>query len=136
MDPDCSLDDVLSDDVVDAAHAITLPVPDIENLAEVENAVRSASIGIASRDALARFVIQNDYLLKLIPLVEIAEDKKRHLDLHKLCTIFKTLILLNDHSIIETAVTDPFIMPVLGALECKCQYLSVCLINTLLSNNR
>jgi protein phosphatase-4 regulatory subunit 3 len=59
------------------------------------------------------------YLLKLAPLVEEAERLHLINDLHKLCTITKHLILLNDTSIIELAVTDQAVMGVVGALECE-----------------
>lgn len=109
------LDDVLSDDVADP-HSIMLPTPDLANLTEIESAIRLASNG-ASRDALARFIIQTDYVTKLVPLVEIAEDLENLPDLHKLCAIMKTLILLNDHTILDQVVTDELFMGVVGALE-------------------
>jgi protein phosphatase-4 regulatory subunit 3 len=40
-------------------------------------------------------------------------------DLHRLCNIMKSLILLNDNTIIETVVADQIILGVVGALECK-----------------
>lgn len=117
-------DDGLSDDVGESSgHPIMLPNPDLGNLAEIENAIRLASSGAASRDALARFIIQADYVTKLVPLVEVAEDLESLTDLHKLCTIMKTLILLNDHTIIEQVVTDELFMGVVGALECKSSFL-------------
>jgi len=96
-----------------------LPNPDLASLTDIDNTIRLASSGTASRDALARFIIQADYVTKLVPLIEMAEDLESHLDLHKLCTIMKTLILLNDHTIIEQVVTDDLFMGVVGALECQ-----------------
>lgn len=69
------------------------------------------------RDALAKFIISEDYIPKLTPLVEMAEDLESLPDLHRLCNIMKTLILLNDTAIIEYAVTDDMILGVVGALE-------------------
>jgi len=111
-------DDNLSDDIVDPS-SIMLPNPDLANLTDIDNAIRLASSGTASRDGLARFIIQADYVTKLVPLVEVAEDLESLLDLHKLCTIMKTLILLNDHTVIEQVVTDDLFMGVVGALECQ-----------------
>src|SRR5215469_6010819 len=120
-DTDCSfdIDDGLSDDVVDPSQPIMLPDPDLASLTEIDNAVRLANSTAASRDNLARFVIAKDYIRKLVPLVEVAEDLESLQDLHKLCTIVRTLILLNDHTILDHVVTDELFMGVVGALECK-----------------
>lgn len=69
------------------------------------------------REALSKYVITEDYIQKLIPLVEIAEDMEDLSSLHRLCNIMKILILLNDTTIIELAVTDDLVLGVVGALE-------------------
>jgi protein phosphatase-4 regulatory subunit 3 len=96
-----------------------LPPPELGNLAEIEQSVRSASLSQVGRDALGKFVLSDNYIDKLIPLVETAEDLESLPDLHRLCNIMKSLILLNDNVIIEHVVTDPIIIGVVGALECK-----------------
>lgn len=96
------------------------PPPELGNLPEIEQITRAASMTQAGRDALSKFVIREDYIAKLIPLVQIAEDLESLPDLHRLCSIMKSLILLNDNTIIETVVTDPIILGVVGALECTC----------------
>jgi protein phosphatase-4 regulatory subunit 3 len=111
------LDDGLSDELMDHAAAFSLPPPDIGNLAEVENTMRIANSTAAGRDGLAKFVVSAEYIAKLVPLVEIAEDLESLEDLHRLCNVMKTLILLNDTAIIESAVTDDLVSGVVGALE-------------------
>lgn len=69
------------------------------------------------RDALTKFVLTDDYIRKLIPLVSMAEDMEDLTSLHRLCNIMKIMILLNDTSIIEHAVTDDMVLGVVGALE-------------------
>lgn len=69
------------------------------------------------RDALTKYVLVEEYIQKLIPLVEIAEDMEDLASLHRLCNIMKILILLNDTTVIELIVTDNAIMGVVGALE-------------------
>ncbi|QKX61074.1 uncharacterized protein TRUGW13939_08220 [Talaromyces rugulosus] len=111
-------DDALSDDAIEAyQHPIMLPPPELGNLPEIEQAVRSASLTQVGRDALGKFVLGDNYIDKLIPLVETAEDLESLPDLHRLCNIMKSLILLNDNIIIEHVVTDPIIIGVVGALE-------------------
>jgi protein phosphatase 4 regulatory subunit 3 len=113
-------DDALSDDALESfPNPIMLPPPELGILVELEQMVRGASISQQGRDALSKFVVQDDYITKLLPLVETAEDLESLPDLHRLCNIMKSLILLNDNAIIEHVVTDPIILGVVGALECK-----------------
>jgi len=114
----CPADDGLSDDALEnMTSSFTLNIPDLNNLDEIEQNIRHASITQGGREALAKFLIREEYLLKLIPLVEIAEDLENLPDLHRLCNIMKALILMNDNSIIEYLVTDDIILGVVGALE-------------------
>lgn len=110
-------EDALSDDI-ESYQSIMLPPPELGNLPEIDHVMRAASITQAGRDALSKFVIREEYIPKLIPLVTMAEDLESLSDLHRLCNIMKSLILLNDNTIIETVVTDPIILGVVGALEC------------------
>ncbi|KAH7110586.1 component of IIS longevity pathway SMK-1-domain-containing protein [Dendryphion nanum] len=111
-------DDGLSDDIGgDGISPIMLPPPDLGNLHEVENHMRAANGNLGGREALAKFILQEKYIPKLIPLVEMAEDLESVQDLHRLCSIMKMLILLNDNSIIEYVVTDEVVLGVVGALE-------------------
>jgi hypothetical protein len=81
--------------------------------------MRAANSTPGGREALAKFILAQDYIPKLIPLVDMAEDLESVSDLHRLCSIMKMLILLNDTAIIEYVVTDPVVLGVVGALECK-----------------
>ncbi|KAL2013738.1 hypothetical protein VTN00DRAFT_1263 [Thermoascus crustaceus] len=110
-------DDALSDDALDSFNPVMLPPPELGNLPEIEQMMRAASMSQAGRDALSKFVIRDEYIMKLIPLVTVAEDLESLPDLHRLCNIMKSLILLNDNTIIETVVTDNVILGVVGALE-------------------
>ncbi|GLA60963.1 platinum sensitivity protein [Aspergillus tubingensis] len=109
-------EDALSDEI-ESYQSIMLPPPELGNLPEIDHVMRAASITQAGRDALSKFVIREEYIPKLIPLVTMAEDLESLSDLHRLCNIMKSLILLNDNTIIETVVTDPIILGVVGALE-------------------
>lgn len=112
------LDDGLSDDALESmTTSFTLNNPELGNLDEIENSIRAASITTPGREALAKFLLREEYLMKLIPLVGIAEDLESLSDLHRLCNIMKALILMNDNSIIEHLVDDNIILGVVGALE-------------------
>ncbi|KUJ14399.1 DUF625-domain-containing protein [Mollisia scopiformis] len=112
-------DDALSDDIaIDSfGNSINLPSPSLATLPEIEMQMRSLHNTNPGREALTKYVIAEDYIQKLIPLVEMAEDMEDLASLHKLCNIMKTLILLNDTAIIELAVTDDLVLGVVGALE-------------------
>ena len=109
-------DDGLSDDLLDVA-PISLPEPQLGRLEEVEVAMRGYAANGAAREALGKWVLHHEYILKLGALVDRAEELEQVHDLHRLCTIMKHIILLNDSAVIEFAVTDAAIMGVVGALE-------------------
>ena len=113
-------DDALSDDAMDGSpNPVVLPPPELGNLGEIEQMMHVASTSPAGRDSLSKFVINDNYIQKMLPLVSIAEDLEALPDLHRLCRIIKTVILLNDTQIIEHVVSDNIVLGVVGALECK-----------------
>ncbi|CAH0015332.1 unnamed protein product [Clonostachys rhizophaga] len=108
----------LSDDLaIEVPPTINLPKAELGNLPEIESSMRIMSSTANGRDALSKSIMADDYISKLIPLVEMAEDLESLSDLHRLCNIMKTIILLNDTSIIEHAVSDECVLGVVGALE-------------------
>lgn len=114
----CVPEDGLSDDLaIEVPPTINLPAAEIGNLPDIESSMRIMSSTANGRDALAKSIMADDYISKLIPLVEMAEDLESLNDLHRLCNIMKTIILLNDTSIIEHAVSDECVLGVVGALE-------------------
>lgn len=111
-------DDSLSDDMtMDMTPAIQLPPADLGSLDQLDMAIRNLSQSPAGRDVLAKTIMSENYISKLIPLVEICEDMENLSDLHRLCNIMKTILLLNDTAIIEHAVSDECVFGVVGALE-------------------
>lgn len=110
-------DDAQSDDLERMPMPISLPHPGLGNLKEVDIIMRTTINTLQGREALAKYVLTEDYIRKLIPLVEMAEDMEDLGSLHRLCDIMKNLILLNDNSIIEHAVHDDVVLGVVGALE-------------------
>ena len=98
---------------------VRLPSPELGNLADIDQIMRVATSSPQGRDSLSKFVISEEYIQRIVPLVEMAEDLESLPDLHRLCNIMKMLILLNDSQIIETVVSDQVVLGVVGALECK-----------------
>lgn len=102
---------------MDMPTAIQLPPAELAALGDLESNMRIMSSTQNGRDALAKSIMSDDYINKLIPLVETAEDLESLQDLHRLCNIMKIILLLNDTSIIEHAVSDDCVLGVVGALE-------------------
>lgn len=96
-----------------------LPPPELGNLAEIDHQIRTASTSQQGRESLTKFLLAEDYVRRLAPLLEMAEDLEDLPDLHRLSSIMKMLILLNDTQIIELMVSDSIVLGVVGALECK-----------------
>ncbi|CAK7205177.1 Platinum sensitivity protein [Sporothrix eucalyptigena] len=111
-------EDNMSDEVpVDITATITLPPAELANLEDIETNMRIMSTTASGRDALSRCIISDEYIHKLIPLVEVAEDLESLADLHHLCNIVKIILLMNDTAIIEYALSDECLLGVVGALE-------------------
>lgn len=112
-------DDALSDDLpLDSySTAISLPPPGLGNLPEIQGQINQLGNSPNGRDSLAKYIISEDYIAKIIPLLEQAEDLEDLQSLHRLCNIMKSVILLNDTHIIEHVVSDALILGVVGTLE-------------------
>ncbi|KAF3940557.1 hypothetical protein ABW19_dt0208274 [Dactylella cylindrospora] len=112
-----SADDILSDDNEALLYSVKLPKPELSILPNIENMMHTLTINAAGRDSLAKFIIHDDYIPKLVPLLDMAEDMEMLPELFSLCRIMKIIILLNDSTIIEYIVTDEVVMGVVGILE-------------------
>lgn len=96
------------------------PIPELSNLGEIEHAIGTTSQSAQGRDMLTKFVLGEDYIRKLLPLIEMAEDLEALNELHRLNKIMKMFILLNDNQVVEYMVSEDMVMGVLAALECTC----------------
>ncbi|KAL1922571.1 uncharacterized protein VTP21DRAFT_10110 [Calcarisporiella thermophila] len=96
---------------------LQLPEPELSNLSEIEAAIKDAVRSHYERDKLVSYIVSENYIKKLIPFLEICEDLESLTDLHTLCIIMKSIICLNDATIIESIVQDDLIMGVVGILE-------------------
>lgn len=109
--------DELEDNSDSAFHQ--LPNPELGNLAEIEMQMRAASSNANGRDILGKHILNQEFIQKLIPLLEVAEDLESITHLHSLCNIMKMIILLNDTIIVEKIVQEDVYMGVVGILECE-----------------
>lgn len=112
-------DDDVSDDEGESNpnDPVFLPEPTLAKLAEVEELVHHAMLTVARRESLAKFVLGENYVPKLIASLETAEDMESVADLHRLCNIIKALILLNDAAVFECILKEDVFFGVAGILE-------------------
>ncbi|KAI7871347.1 component of IIS longevity pathway SMK-1-domain-containing protein [Spinellus fusiger] len=98
---------------------IVLPAPEMSNLSDIATIVTGIT-SVQKKDCLASYIMNENYIDKLLPLFESFEDLSSTDDLHLLYTIMKAIILLNSTAIIEFIVSDGVVDGVMGILECKC----------------
>ncbi|KAG4302738.1 hypothetical protein PCK1_001093 [Pneumocystis canis] len=114
-----NVDDFFSDNIIkqNTLSPIHLPTPELSNLPEIEAIVLKANQTISGKESLAKFVLNENYIMQLISLLDVCEDLEILADLHLLCSIMKNIILINDASIIEYILRDDIILGVVGILE-------------------
>ncbi|KAL3941205.1 MAG: hypothetical protein SGARI_000677 [Bacillariaceae sp.] len=96
---------------MNASNSPQLPnPPSLTNLEEIADTIAAVQ-HIQQRESLAMLISQNDcsYLKSLLSLFPSAEDKGDYGSLATLAACVKTILLLNDPSIIELIVTDELI---------------------------
>ncbi|ODQ82788.1 hypothetical protein BABINDRAFT_25004, partial [Babjeviella inositovora NRRL Y-12698] len=93
------------------------PVPTTQSLEQVLEPIGQGSNSVYTREHMAKFLIDHDYILKLVGVFESAEQRRDLKSLHLLCRILKTLTLYNETSIIEIMIEDKVIMGVCGIFE-------------------
>ncbi|KAF9149457.1 Platinum sensitivity protein [Linnemannia schmuckeri] len=96
---------------------ITLPDPDISNLAEIEHLIKEAQSGANEKERLAAFIIMDSYIDKLFPILETCEDLDNYADLHILHDIMLGIIMLNDIAIIQHILKDEIILNCVAMLQ-------------------
>lgn len=96
---------------------LDLPKPTLAELDRIESLAKNAAASQQARDVLVKSIISENYVAKLVPLVEQAEDFESLEDLHKLCNIMKQMILFNDSQIIEQIIDEEVFDGTIGALE-------------------
>ncbi|KAK3838428.1 MAG: component of IIS longevity pathway SMK-1-domain-containing protein, partial [Linnemannia elongata] len=96
---------------------ITLPDPDISNLAEIEHLIKEAQSGANEKEKLAAFIIMDSYIDKLFPILETCEDLDNYADLHILHDIMLGIIMLNDIAIIQHILKDEIILSCVAMLQ-------------------
>ncbi|ORY90176.1 component of IIS longevity pathway SMK-1-domain-containing protein [Leucosporidium creatinivorum] len=95
----------------------TLPTPTLGNISSLETAIRSMARTAVGRERTASTIIKNQIVQKLIKVQEEAEDLESLEDLHALCRVMQTILLLNDNVIFDLILRDEVILGVASILE-------------------
>ncbi|KAI9319885.1 component of IIS longevity pathway SMK-1-domain-containing protein [Dichotomocladium elegans] len=99
-----------------------LPSPELSNLPAIANALANAKT-LQAKDRYASFIIPENYIEKLVNVFNTCEDLESIEELHKLYTIMKAIIMLNDNTIIEHIVRDDIYPGVMGMLESSTMFM-------------
>ncbi|KAL1931324.1 hypothetical protein VTP01DRAFT_10461 [Rhizomucor pusillus] len=93
-----------------------LPTPELSNLSEILKLLDNVTT-IQAKDVFASFIVLENYIDKLVPIFESCEDLESLDDLYKLYKIMKSIITLNDNTIVEYIVRDEIVYSVAGIME-------------------
>ncbi|WFD27095.1 Platinum sensitivity protein [Malassezia nana] len=95
-----------------------LAAPTLDNLDTIEEELRLSSLhSTAMRDKVIEWLLKEDYIRKLTPLLEEAEVQHALPALHRLYEIIKRILLMNDNLVVEYLLQDDVFYAVAGMLE-------------------
>ncbi|GAA5898668.1 hypothetical protein JCM5296_005955 [Sporobolomyces johnsonii] len=95
----------------------TLPTPTLGSIDLLESSIRAMSRTAVGRERTANQIVKSGFVEKLIEVHGEAEDLESLEDLHALCRVMQTILLLNDNAIFELVLKDELILGVAGILE-------------------
>ncbi|KAJ7246580.1 component of IIS longevity pathway SMK-1-domain-containing protein [Mycena haematopus] len=94
-----------------------LPTPQLGMIADIERAIKGLSRQGQIKERLCEYIMQEEYFKGLIEVLHTAEDLESIENLHALCSITQTILMLNDHNLYEHILSDDLFPGVVGMLE-------------------
>ncbi|KAJ6561475.1 component of IIS longevity pathway SMK-1-domain-containing protein [Mycena vulgaris] len=94
-----------------------LPAPQLGIIADIERAIKSLSKTPQVKERLCEYIMAEEYFKALIDVLQTAEDLESIENLHALCNITQTILMLNDHNLYEHILSDDLFPGVVGMLE-------------------
>ncbi|KAJ2917508.1 hypothetical protein MD484_g2933, partial [Candolleomyces efflorescens] len=94
-----------------------LPTPTLGIIGEIERAIKSLTRTAPMKDRICEYIQQEDYIKALINVLQIAEELESLENLHALCSLMQTILMLNDHGMYEHIMDDELFYGVVGMLE-------------------
>ncbi|TFK66581.1 DUF625-domain-containing protein [Pluteus cervinus] len=94
-----------------------LPRPQLGIIPDIERAIKQLARTQALKDRICEYIQQEEYFKALIEVMHTAEDIESLENLHALCSITQTILMLNDHGLYEHVLEDDIFFGVVGMLE-------------------
>ncbi|CAD6928722.1 unnamed protein product [Tilletia controversa] len=111
------------EDLAQVIENFNLPEPHLATLIQIELKLKeAASKGQTVRDRVAEWMLRENYIQKLLPVFQDAEELENLDSLHLLCTIIQSILMLNDNAIFEHILQDDVFLGVVGMLEYDPEY--------------
>ncbi|KAF9534111.1 component of IIS longevity pathway SMK-1-domain-containing protein [Crepidotus variabilis] len=111
LGPDATLTEA---GIVTSGH---LPSPQMGVISEIERAIKSLSKTQTVKERICEFIQHEDYIKSLVEVMQKAEDLESLENLHALCSLMQTILMLNDHTMYEHILEDDIFFGVVGMLE-------------------
>ncbi|KAF9226763.1 DUF625-domain-containing protein [Gyrodon lividus] len=94
-----------------------LPTPQLGNIQDIEGAIKALARGQAVKEKICEYIQREKYIKALIDVLNMAEDLESLDNLHALCSLMQTILMMNDHGIYEHILEDDIFFGVVGMLE-------------------
>ncbi|KAI0050231.1 DUF625-domain-containing protein [Auriscalpium vulgare] len=94
-----------------------LPQPALGIIPEIDKAIRALSRTQQIKDKICEYIQRSDYIRAMIDVMNQAEDLENLENLHALCGLMQTILMMNDHGMYEHILEDDRFFGVLGMLE-------------------
>ncbi|KAJ8473828.1 hypothetical protein ONZ45_g16156 [Pleurotus djamor] len=112
--PLATSDSMTTANVIRSGH---LPQPQLGIIGEIEKVIKSLSRTQHVKERMCEYIQHEEYIKQLIDVLHQAEDLENLENLHALCSLMQTILLLNDHTLYEHILEDSLFFGVVGMLE-------------------
>ncbi|KAJ7506513.1 component of IIS longevity pathway SMK-1-domain-containing protein, partial [Mycena galericulata] len=94
-----------------------LPTPQLGIIGDIERTIKGLSRTGQVKERLCEYIMADEYFKGLIDVLHTAEDLESIENLHALCSLTQTILMLNDHNLYEHILSDDLFPGVVGMLE-------------------
>ncbi|KDQ64157.1 hypothetical protein JAAARDRAFT_187524 [Jaapia argillacea MUCL 33604] len=94
-----------------------LPQPQLGIIGEIEKAIKALARTPALKERICEYIQHEEYIKALVDVLTQAEDLESIDNLHALCSLMQTILMLNDHTMYEHILDDNLFFGVVGMLE-------------------
>ncbi|KAH9482349.1 hypothetical protein JR316_0004447 [Psilocybe cubensis] len=94
-----------------------LPPPQLGIISEIERAIKALARTQTVKERICDYIQRENYIKALIKVMHTAEDLENLENLHALCSLMQSILMLNDHTMYEHILEDDIFFGVVGMLE-------------------